>query len=119
MTRAPRACLDCGRLTHGTRCKGCTRTKGAAKNKRRATLAPPHGAAATLRRTINQTGAWQCAHCHTTQPATQLDVDHITPLQDGGTDTDNNVQALCRSTCHTNKTRTEARTRADRRRRRH
>ncbi|WP_102923928.1 HNH endonuclease [Streptomyces noursei] len=39
-------------------------------------------------------------------PASAVDVDHVRPLSLGGTDTDGNVQVLCRG-CHALKTETE------------
>ncbi|WKK24972.1 HNH endonuclease signature motif containing protein [Streptomyces olivoreticuli] len=41
-----------------------------------------------------------------TFPASAVDVDHVRPLAMGGTDTDGNVQVLCRG-CHALKTATE------------
>ncbi|GGM78310.1 hypothetical protein GCM10012275_56190 [Longimycelium tulufanense] len=56
-----------------------------------------------------------CALCGNGFSATALDVDHIRPLADGGTDTADNVRALCRS-CHRAVTTAQARARAERRR---
>ncbi|MFF6787936.1 HNH endonuclease [Streptomyces filamentosus] len=39
-------------------------------------------------------------------PTADVDVDHVRPLSMGGTDTDGNVQVLCRD-CHQLKTSTE------------
>ncbi len=45
-----------------------------------------------------------CAHCSTSaRPVAAEEVDHIVPLHAGGTDTDDNVQCLCRA-CHAAKT---------------
>lgn len=43
----------------------------------------------------------------------KLEVDHIVPLRDGGTNTRSNLQALC-STCHNAKTQEDRRRRRDR-----
>ncbi|GHF26057.1 hypothetical protein GCM10010359_30150 [Streptomyces morookaense] len=49
--------------------------------------------------------AW-CGWCMETFPASAVDVDHVRPLAMGGTDTDGNVQVLCRG-CHRLKIRAE------------
>lgn len=109
--KPPRPCITpgCNTLTRNSaRCPNCARTLNTTKNQRRATLAPPGGAAHQLRQTINRTGSWPCAQCGKTHEAYNLEVDHTTPLADGGTDTPDNVQALCRPHHH-NKTATEQR----------
>lgn len=45
-----------------------------------------------------------CQQCHTTTDT--LDIDHIAPLGEGGTDDDSNLRALC-THCHSVKTRQE------------
>ncbi|WP_405817320.1 HNH endonuclease [Streptomyces sp. NBC_01390] len=47
-----------------------------------------------------------CAQCGSLVLADGVDVDHVRPLAMGGTDTDGNVQVLCRG-CHQLKTATE------------
>lgn len=47
-----------------------------------------------------------CAHCREPYAPPNIEIDHIITLIDGGTDTDNNIQTLCR-TCHQAKTTTE------------
>ncbi|MFG2640341.1 HNH endonuclease [Streptomyces sp. NPDC048370] len=47
-----------------------------------------------------------CDWCMGDFPAADVDVDHVQPLALGGTDTDGNVQVLCRG-CHQLKTATE------------
>lgn len=69
------------------------------------------GAAARLRRLIRSDGGGPCARCRHVFEASDLEVDHIVPLIDGGTDYDDNVQALCIA-CHKQKTKAEARQRA-------
>jgi hypothetical protein len=49
----------------------------------------------------------RCQRCKAAHPPAGIEVDHRIPLADGGTDTDNNIQARC-VLCHTNKTRNEA-----------
>lgn len=44
-----------------------------------------------------------CARCLRQALPSQLDIDHIVPLSQGGEDVDGNVQALC-ETCHRLKT---------------
>ena len=49
-----------------------------------------------------------CVHClQTGRIVLAIELDHITPLAKGGSDTDDNLQPLC-AACHTKKTRTEA-----------
>ncbi|MFG3043290.1 HNH endonuclease [Streptomyces sp. NPDC048330] len=60
----------------------------------------PTGAFRTGRR------AASCDWCLNDFPADAVDVDHVRPLSMGGTNTDGNVQTLCRG-CHQLKTGTE------------
>ncbi|WP_324606522.1 HNH endonuclease signature motif containing protein [Streptomyces bikiniensis] len=55
---------------------------------------------------IERKGAAWCDWCLDDFPADAVDVDHVRPLSMGGTDTDGNVQVLCRRR-HRLKTRTE------------
>lgn len=50
--------------------------------------------------------AFVCRSCHRVVSGHEANVDHIVPLEDGGTDDDTNLQTLCRS-CHGRKTRRE------------
>ncbi|MGO1048790.1 HNH endonuclease [Crossiella sp. CA198] len=68
-----------------------------------------------MRQQLNRTGHGRCEGCGGGHPANQLQVDHIRPLVDGGTDTDPNVRPLCRA-CHTQATSAQARARAVQRR---
>ena len=61
------------------------------------------GAAARLRRKLNREGGASCNHCRVFYPAAGLHIDHRLALQNGGTDTDTNLQILCKP-CHGNKT---------------
>ncbi|MFB6573206.1 HNH endonuclease [Streptomyces noursei] len=63
-------------------------------------------AASRLRRTLERKGHGWCDWCLDDFPADGMDVDHVRPLALGGTDTDGNVQVLCRG-CHRLKTGTE------------
>ena len=57
-----------------------------------------------LRCPVRQRAAWRCERCGR---AGRLEVDHKTPLRDGGALYDlDNLQALCRG-CHIEKTRGE------------
>jgi len=95
-----RPCIEpgCNQTGAGPRCPTHTY-----HHNNRAHKAPHHGAARTLRRTINQLGSATCNHCHQWLPAPQIEVDHITPLANGGTDNPHNVQTLCIA-CHHTKT---------------
>lgn len=63
---------------------------------RKAARASGNGAAARLRRAINHEGTGWCSQCVAWHVPTNLEIDHITPLAWGGTDTDENVQVLCK-----------------------
>ena len=52
--------------------------------------------------------AFVCRSCGHVVSGHDANVDHIVPLEDGGTDADENLQVLCRS-CHGKKTRREQR----------
>lgn len=54
--------------------------------------------------------AFVCAACGRVVYGQSAHVDHITPLEEGGTDDDANLQTLCGS-CHGAKTRAEQRRR--------
>lgn len=54
--------------------------------------------------------AFACRSCSRVVSGHEANVDHITPLEEGGADNDANLQTLCRS-CHGVKTRGEQRTR--------
>ena len=93
-----RPCIEpgCPRLTsQGPRCPGHARAyeQGRRAHRREA---PSTRAAARLRRQVQSQGGAECAHCYRWHPAASIEVDHILPLRDGGTDTDGNVQPLCR-----------------------
>lgn len=50
--------------------------------------------------------AYVCRSCSRVCHGVNANVDHIVPLEDGGTDADANLQTLC-SSCHGRKTRAE------------
>jgi len=52
--------------------------------------------------------AFTCRTCHEVCYGKDAHVDHILPLEDGGSDADLNLQVLC-SSCHGRKTRDEQR----------
>lgn len=54
--------------------------------------------------------AWVCSACKRVTLGQTAHVDHIMPLEEGGTDDDGNLQTLC-SSCHGAKTRAEQRRR--------
>lgn len=69
-------------------------------------IAAGQDAAAVLRLRIQREGWADCANCPARCLPSAVDVDHITPLSKGGTDTPDNVQVLCRP-CHKAKTRVD------------
>jgi 5-methylcytosine-specific restriction endonuclease McrA len=54
--------------------------------------------------------AFVCRACGRVVSGHEANVDHIVPLEDGGSDRDDNLQTLCRS-CHGTKTHAEQRRR--------
>ncbi|WP_327372608.1 HNH endonuclease [Streptomyces sp. NBC_01216] len=105
-------CIDCTEpATHLGRCKShhgayerrpTVRTRRARSRRR----AARNDAPARLRRIIERKGTAWCDWCLNDFPGATVDVDHVRPLSMGGTDTDGNVQVLCRG-CHRLKTSTE------------
>ncbi|MCM1968637.1 HNH endonuclease [Streptomyces sp. G1] len=83
---------------------GRARSATSRHEERREILARGNSAAARLRRIIRKSGRWKCVRCGRHVLASAIDVDHIQPLALGGSDTDGNVQPLCRP-CHRLKTR--------------
>lgn len=71
--------------------------------KRRARLAEGTDAAARLRKQIRGTLV-ECACCKGQFLASLVDIDHKLPLYKGGQDVDENLQVLCRQSCHAAKT---------------
>lgn len=61
-----------------------------------------------LRQTVIQRDGNRCSQCGADGHHHRLDLDHIVPVSQGGTDTLANVRLLCRP-CHTPKTQAEAR----------
>ncbi|WP_112177110.1 HNH endonuclease [Paraburkholderia unamae] len=54
---------------------------------------------------------YRCARCGCVWVSSRDQIDHIVPLEQGGSNDDSNLQPLC-DTCHTAKTSTEASARA-------
>jgi 5-methylcytosine-specific restriction protein A len=104
-----RPCLDCSRLAPPgrSRCPAHERAQDRARTEHRRT-APGDGAHRRLRRAVNAQGGAHCGSCHRWHPAAMVEVDHRRRLADGGTDTEENVWALCRA-CHRVKTSAEGR----------
>ncbi|MFK0294488.1 HNH endonuclease [Streptomyces sp. NPDC090442] len=57
-----------------------------------------------MRKAVRKAGYVRCATCRMQFLPSAVDVDHITPLSQGGEDVPDNVQILCRP-CHKLKTR--------------
>jgi 5-methylcytosine-specific restriction protein A len=102
-------CVSCPSFpTHRGRCKRhhLEYERGGnvtARRKRRERIAEGNNAAARARKAARKAGYVQCAACPCKYLASAVDVDHIIPLAHGGTDTDDNIQYLCRP-CHKSKT---------------
>jgi len=80
-------------------------------NRRRS--APGNGAGKRLRVEVNRYTAISCPICAHRFAPSDIEVDHKTPLIDGGADIESNVWAICRG-CHRKKTGREAGARASR-----
>ena len=101
--KLPRQCLDCGALTQAgkSRCAVHHRAKrkvwdrGAVLNRKRR-MQNGDGAAARLRAQVNREGGGYCTICNDLYPAPMLNVDHIIRMANGGSDTDDNLQILCK-----------------------
>lgn len=113
-----RPCIDCSEpATHRGRCEAHFTAHQArpgvrARQRRTEALRAGSDAAAVLRRSIRGTLV-KCAHCERQFVASQVDIDHIRPLYQGGEDVPENLQLLCRSFtgrvgCHQIKTLTDA-----------
>ena len=100
----PRACMDCGtRTAKGrTRCQPCLRKirrKWDRASERRRRERTAEGAARRLRYAVNRDGAATCETCGGYFAAMGIEIDHIVPLADGGTDSESNIRPLCLN-CH-------------------
>lgn len=92
---ALKACIECGDLAEGTRCKDCQAERDQRLNQRRGG-AHVRGYTRQWQRTAAKVKRRQpaCAVCGAT---TDLTVDHVVPKAAGGTDDEDNLQTLCRS----------------------
>ncbi|MFD8008317.1 HNH endonuclease [Streptomyces mirabilis] len=105
-------CIDCTEpATHLGRCKthhGAYEGRPSVRSRRAGATRRTNrrGAAARLRRRVQERGSAWCDWCPGDFPADGVDVDHVRPLSLGGEDIDSNVQVLCHG-CHQLKTRTE------------
>jgi 5-methylcytosine-specific restriction protein A len=106
-----RPCLTCGHPTQPgqSRCPPHQLEADRPRNQRKNTQRGNTPHATHARQQINNNGGGYCHQCGigTYLPAAHLEVDHITPLADGGTDTPPNIQTLCKPHQRT-KTATEA-----------
>ncbi len=110
-----RPCMDCrvNRSKPGkARCVECDKPRLDEKNGRRRTLTA-EGGAAQLRAEVRAAGGWVCqGDCREWHRAADLEIDHIIELEDGGADTADNVQPLCKID-HRKKSRDSRRARND------
>jgi 5-methylcytosine-specific restriction endonuclease McrA len=102
-----RPCLSCNLLaTPGkSRCLTCTQAKERSKQAKRL-ASPGDRAAKRVRAQLSAAGYGACNGCGDQLPATALQVDHVVPLADGGSDYMRNLQLLC-TPCHLIKTKDE------------
>jgi 5-methylcytosine-specific restriction protein A len=105
-----RPCIEpgCNQTGTGPRCPTHQHHTDTAKNQRRQQQTT--GAAAHWRHLLQQHGGAICAHCQQPHHRDNLEVDHIKPLADGGTDSLDNLQILC-TDCHRSKSAAEHRAR--------
>ena len=104
--RLPRPCLECQRIAPpgNSRCAQCSakvrRKWDQSSEKRRSTrLSTGEGAARRLRYRINKLGYSDCVSCARRFVASNIEVDHIIGLAQGGQDIEENLQPMCKS-CH-------------------
>lgn len=103
-------CLDCSKLitktrkngSSGHRCDSCE----SARNQHKLARRGPTANARLVRQLTNARGHAHCAGCGVDYAANALEVDHVVPLADGGSDNFSNLQVLCKP-CHTAKTTAE------------
>lgn len=113
-----RRCVECTAYpTHRGRCEPHFRAYQSrpgtrARDRRREALRQGQDAAAQLRKKLRadiRHGVFAvCAMCGGEFLPSQVDIDHITPLYQGGEDVPENLQILCRSICHAAKTHMDA-----------
>ena len=105
-----RPCLDCGALGEPgqSRCRAHASTVESERRQVRGKTP----VANKLSRTLRNLPAERCRSCDLVYPPRFLNVDHIVPLIDGGTDVLDNLQILCVD-CHRLKTTAEARARRE------
>jgi len=89
-------CIECGVLSNRTRCPAHEANLQANKRARRAS-APGDGSAKMLRKALNETRRGVCNECKYSFDATELEIDHVTPLsvKDSPGDVATNIQILC------------------------
>ncbi|MBM9504530.1 HNH endonuclease [Actinacidiphila acididurans] len=98
-----RPCLDCGRLTHASRCERCAAVHQARIEQRRGS-ATHRGygyryrvtAAAKVSAHRQVYGDWCPGYGVPAHRSADLTADHITPKSAGGADTPENLAVLCR-----------------------
>jgi 5-methylcytosine-specific restriction endonuclease McrA len=77
---------------------------GAAPQKNKRAYISPH-----TKKLIAAKQGWKCAMCHAVLKA-DFEIDHRIPLFKGGNNDTSNLQALCRSPCHIDKSARERQT---------
>ena len=108
----PRACLDCGLKTDPgkSRCPAHDAQVNAYRSAKKRRRRGPTPVADKLYRALRKAYQSNCEECGLRYYSSELRVDHIVPLADGGLDASANLQILCNG-CHLEKTARENRER--------
>lgn len=97
MSPVPKPCLRCGALTAGgSRCPACERAHEAARPSFRERRGTGGWSWAAIRARVRARDGHACVVCGSTEG---LQVHHVLPLAEGGTDDLGNLETRCRR-CH-------------------
>ena len=103
-----RPCLDCGALGEPGQSRCPEHARG--KERQRKAVRGKTPVANRLSRTLRNLPAERCRACELVFPPRFLNVDHVVAIADGGSDSLDNLQILCKD-CHRAKTSNEAKAR--------
>lgn len=89
-----RFCIECGKFAQGTRCQACAIIKSAERNARRPQYKDGW---ASVSKKLRDEQPW-CSICGLPEKLNDpLQVDHIVPVAQGGTNDESNLQVVHRS----------------------